>query len=138
VYALPLGSDAFNTGNGEPYNATPTAIAAQTRLIMGQPGGARLVTNCSGLTVDIPFEPGFNTPAFRRYLLQAYPSGGCDLFVDGRHVTRSRPPGPQAWPDSVRIAAGGRTYRTDLLIGEFRVWQGIVAPPDTASGRRPL
>ena len=119
--------DAFSTGPGEPYYTESAALVAQTPIDLGQPGVPHVVLACSRESVTVPFTSAFNTTAFERVLLQAYPSGGCDMFVNGRLVARARPRGPQPWPDSVRIAVGGRSYRADILIGEFRVWQGIVA-----------
>jgi hypothetical protein len=87
-----------------------------------------LYFDCGFDGTELAFDRFLTRTGFDRVLLQAYPSGGCDLFVNALLVARSRPPRPRPWPDSVRIAVGGRTYRTDMLIGTFRITRGIVAP----------
>ena len=137
LQVLPVSLDTFRAWEGEPYPTEPAVITVQTPIIDGQPGTALLNVTCGEEGVTTPFLQVFDIVGARRVLLQAYPSGACELFVNGRLAQRTVPRTPRSWPDSVRIALGGRTYRTDILIGEFRVWEGVAAPTGSIPGRRP-
>ena len=98
----------------------------------GQPPRATAVAQCRRMSQTVPFTD-LVAPArqWHHAVLQIHASGGCDFFVNGRHVMRVRPRGLHPWPARLRVASGGRSRDTDMLIGRSRLaWRP--SAPDTA------
>jgi DNA-binding SARP family transcriptional activator len=131
ISALPAELDEFVEGPGDPFPLNRALLSAQTPLLDSH---AAPIANfgCSGVSNFFrPFDETFRRNAEDHVLVQAYPSGGCDLYVNGTLRARLRPEGKRPWTDSVRIALGGRSHRADILISGLQVTEGIVTRPTT-------
>ena len=119
--------DAFHAGPGVAWYSTIAVASARTPLLERQPPSPIVGLRCAGLgDPQLPFGDVFQPGAqWQHVILQLYPSGGCDLAVNGTIVQRVRPAGVHHWPARLRLAVGGRSNNTDMLIGRVRVWQGM-------------
>jgi hypothetical protein len=118
----------FRQGDGTPFDHERSIANVSTPILNYQPPIPQASIGCRRHGKWFSFEDAFSRTEWHSVELQIYPSGGCDLRVDGALVGRIVPAEPVALPDSVRIVFGGRSHNADILIGELSVWEGIVVP----------
>jgi len=130
IAAMPARPEEFHERPGDPFPLNRASLSAQTPIMLPTAPFANIGCTSSGysITWTEPFDGVLSRTSPDHLRLQAYPSGGCDFFVNGVLRARLRPAGVRPWPDSVRIAVGGRSQSADILIGDFKIWQGVTRP----------
>jgi DNA-binding SARP family transcriptional activator len=128
VDLLDLSLDQFRAGSGEPYvGARSAGLGIRSPILNYQPPYPALSLNCRGPeTRPVPFASAFPGSGWHDVAVQIYPTGGCSLIVDGRLVNRGLSI-DRGWPPDIalRLAIGGRSHRTRILMDDIRVWSGV-------------
>jgi DNA-binding SARP family transcriptional activator len=126
--------DASDTGayrDARGRNAIPLSEHSMVGCAIAYPTEARpldapaIQANTAGMTKELRLTDGsLYSGSWRTLLVQLLPDGRCGVALDGK-LLGTIDGGPREWaPLRVRIA--GNTYRTDILVGEVRVYQGVV------------
>jgi hypothetical protein len=131
IAALSARLEEFHERQGDPFPLNRAGLTAQTPIMLPTTPHANIgCTSGDAVTWTEPFDGVLSRTSPDHLRLQAYPTGGCDFLVNGVLRARLRPAGVRPWPDSVRIAVGGRSQGADILIGDFKIWQGIARPTE--------
>jgi len=128
LLSMPL--EEIGTDEGEPFKIPPeTPLHLGIPIQLDSPARPTVFGICgSARTPEIPFDSILTRTGWHRIAVQLFPSGGCDLYVDGALVARGRPDEPESWPEQLRLAIGGRSVGADVLIGEVSVHRGVRFP----------
>ncbi len=118
--------DSFSTGRGEPYRSRGDDIAIRTPQQFYQPPVSKLWVVCGDSRGPESLYPNdFQDQRWRHFVFQIHANGQCELIVDGRVIVA---PNLTRAPDLKvprRLALGGRTHQTQILVDDVHLWRGI-------------
>ncbi len=76
----------------------------------------------------IPVPEPARVGEWRLHVLQVHPDGTVEWIVDGKRHATAQAASPT--PDSLQVAIGGQSFRTEIEHGTVRVWRGLRYVPD--------
>ncbi|MGQ0812951.1 MAG: hypothetical protein ACT4O1_00605 [Gemmatimonadota bacterium] len=122
-------AESFVTGEGDPFPGTPARITIRAPIPVYHPTNPKLQASCE--TDFRTWNEMENYPVrlqdstWHDFAFQLHPDGRCELIVDGQIIVSHATPlfvDPQK---QYSLSVGGRTYKTDILIDDIRLWRGI-------------
>lgn len=131
--------EEFRVSAGPPYPEKNSPIHINSPILVSTPPIAMLSVQCGGgLNPLQDYPPGLRTRTWHEFAFQLRADGRCELFVDGILSETTRTSAAFAWDRPLHLMLGGRTHRTDILLGDVRVWQGVRWAVDQSGQARPL
>ena len=130
INLLPYSLDQIRIDDGEPFPVGREAfLHLAIPILVETPPVPLVFGTCGSASIsEMPFDSVLSRSRWHRVAVQIFPSGGCDLRVDGELVARARSNVVESFPSSLRLAIGGRSVGADMLIGEVSVYEGIRYP----------
>lgn len=131
--------EEFRVSAGPPYPEKNSPIHINSPILVSTPPIAMLSVQCGGgLSPLQDYPSGLRTRTWHEFAFQLRADGRCELFVDGILSETTRTSAAFAWDRPLHLMLGGRTHRTDILLGDVRVWQGVRWAVDQSGQARPL
>lgn len=119
-------ADSFRAGDGDPFPIRDTRISVRAPIPVLHATNPMLGASCetSG-DWDGKYPQRLRDAKWHDFVFQLHLDGRCELIVDGELLVSHSTPRFVDSKKTYTMSIGGRTYKTDILVDDIRLWRGI-------------